>query len=226
MINKRPRQNPKIYNPKTYESFNLWLDYWQQFELINETTPKSILEIGKGTGTLGFLLKRQGYKYTSADIEKSLKPDIVCDITKIPLKDKSFDVVCAFQVLEHIPFQEFETALKEMKRIARKAVVISLPYSALYVSFGFSFFYAKSIDWFFKLLNMKPHTPKHFSIKIPTFFLNKFGMTPTHAWEMGRQGYSKKRIENSIKNTGLSIVKHKERLFYPYHHFYLLKPNS
>jgi ubiquinone/menaquinone biosynthesis C-methylase UbiE len=224
MRNKRPRQNKRIYNPKTYESFNLWLDYWVQFELIREVNPKSVLEIGKGIGTLEFLLKRQGYRYTSADIEKALKPDLIADITKLPLKSKSYDVVCAFQVLEHISYNEFETALKEMKRVARKAVIVSLPYSTFYFSFAFSFFYAKKIEWLFKLFGMKPLTPKYFSIKIPTFFLNTFGMIPTHAWEMGRKNYSKKRINNSIKNAGLKIIKEKERIFYPYHQFYVLKP--
>ena len=224
MRNKRPRQNARIYNPKTHESFNLWLDYWTQFELINDLKPKSILEVGKGIGTLEYLLKRQGYQYTSADRERSLKPDVICDITDIPLKSKSHDVVCAFEVLEHIPYSEFEKALREMGRIARKGVIISIPHSTFYLGMAFSFFYAKRLGWLFRLLKMKPHTPKHFSLKIPTFFLNTQGMIPMHAWEMGRKNYPKKKIENSIKKAGFSITKQQDRIFYPYHHFYVLRP--
>ena len=224
MKNKRPRQKPKIYNPKTYESFNLWLDYWTQYELIKKIRPKSVLEIGKGVGVLEFLLKRQDYKYTSADIEKSLKPDLVCDITKIPVKNKSYDVVCAFEVLEHIPYDDFEAALKEMKRIAKKRVIISIPYSTFYFGIAFSLFYAKKLDWLFTLLKMKPFYPWYFNIKIPTFFLDKLGMIPEHAWEMGRKNYPKKRIVSAIKKVGFLIKEEQSRMLYPYHHFFVLKP--
>ena len=118
----------------------MWLDYWEQFDLIKKEYPKSILEIGVGTGMLGLILKKQGYKYKSVDVESSLLPDIVCDIIKIPLKDNSCDVVCAFQVLEHIPYKDFEKALRELKRIAKKKVIISIPFSTIYFSFAFSFF--------------------------------------------------------------------------------------
>lgn len=222
MKKRRPPQKLEKYNPKDYESFNRWVDYWVQFELIQKSTPTSILEIGKGTGVLEFLLKKQGYRYISADIEKALKPDLVCDITKIPVKDNSFDLVCAFEVLEHLPYDDFETALLELKRVARKKVIISIPFSTFYFGMAFSFFYAKKIEWLFSFFKMKPFYPKYLNIKIPTFFLDKEGMIPEHAWEMGRKFYPRSRIINSIKKTGFTIEEERDRIFYPYHHFFIL----
>ena len=34
----------------------------------------------------------------------------------------------------------------------------------------------------------------------------------------------KRLIENSIKKAGFSITKQQDRIFYPYHHFYVLRP--
>jgi len=60
---------------------------------------------------------RAGYVNIDAIARRGV--NLVCDITKIPVKNKSYDVVCAFEVLEHIPYDDFEAALKEMKRVLK-----------------------------------------------------------------------------------------------------------
>ena len=48
------------------------------------------------------------------------------DIRKLTYKNNSFDTVCCLQVLEHIynPLQ----AINELKRVARKRIIISVPF--------------------------------------------------------------------------------------------------
>ena len=63
---------------------------------------------------------------------------------KIPAKDKSFDLVVMFDVLEHIPKGTERQALKEIKRVLKPGgkVVVSMP---------FSFWLSKTLDpaWYF-----------------------------------------------------------------------------
>jgi len=44
--------------------------------------------------------------------------------------DKSLDVVCAFQMLEHVPYEKSLAIFAEMAHVARKGAVISLPDAA------------------------------------------------------------------------------------------------
>lgn len=213
----------KKYLLKNYDHFNRWIDYYYQKELIFETDPKSVLEIGPGSGVLGYILKNSGVKYKSVDIERTLTSDYIADIRKLPIKDNMFDTVCAFQVLEHIPFRDFEKALGEMRRVARRNVVISIPYSTFYFSMSFQFFSLSIFKKLYHFLNIKPNNPINLGLRLPTFFLTDQGMTKHHYWEMGRKGYSKKRIRESITNVNFKIIKESGRLLYPYHYFYVLK---
>lgn len=208
------------------EDLNLWLDYWYQLNFIKKTSPKSVLEIGKGSGVLELIMKDRGYKYVTADIDEKLKPDIIADITQLPFPDNSFDTVSAFEVLEHIPFTEFDKALREMKRVAKNNVVISLPYANFFVSIAMQFFYADFLKPVFSLLKLKHFEPNYINISIPFFFLRETGMAPNHRWEMGRRGYSVGRIKRIFKQERLEIVDELSRMFYPYHRFFLLKKIS
>ncbi|HKB88296.1 MAG TPA: methyltransferase domain-containing protein [Patescibacteria group bacterium] len=222
---KRPPQPiaKKHYLSNKYEDFNLWIDYWYQKKFLIETKPNKILEIGKGTGTLEMILERDGYNFTTLDIDKDLSPDVVGDVTKLPFKDNSYDTSCAFEVLEHIPFEEFSIALKELRRVSKKYVVISLPYATIFFSFAFQLFYMKSFSKIFRFLGLKPFEPSYINFSIPLFFLDKKGMIKAHAWEIGRKNLSIFKIRKVIREQGFLIVKESGRIFYPYHRFFVLK---
>ncbi len=58
------------------------------------------------------------------------KIDYVCDITRIPVPDESFDVVLCTEVLEHVPFPV--DALRELSRILKSKgiLIITAPLSS------------------------------------------------------------------------------------------------
>jgi len=227
-LKTRPKQ-PKAkdhYLKQDYEDFNLWIDYWYQQKYIEDTKPKKILEIGKGTGTLQVIMKKKGYQFTTLDIDKNLSPDIVGDVIQIPIKDNTYDTVCAFEVLEHLPFDEFSKAVNELKRVAKNYIIISLPYASFYLGLAFQPFYMKGLDFLFKLFKIKPFEPVYYNISVPFFFLDKEGMIKAHAWEVGRKNFPLSKIRKVFKDSGLLIKKESDRIFYPYHRYFILKKES
>lgn len=194
------------YNFITYDHKARWLSYWYQLRAILESKPKKVLEVGLGNGLTTDYLRKQGIEVSTLDIDASLNPDLVGSITKIPLPDSSIDCVLAAEVLEHIPFDEVEMALKEMRRVSREVVVISVPDSrrTLYY-FGLKLPFIARIDLFLKIQSRATH---------------KFD--GQHYWEMGKRGYSYSKIEKIILNSGFKIKKHFVPFDCPTKHFFVL----
>jgi len=62
------------------------------------------------------------------DIEPKIPGTIKHDITQgIPFPDKSFNTVTAFEIFEHIPPEKRDFVISEIKRVAVKRVIISVP---------------------------------------------------------------------------------------------------
>lgn len=68
-----------------------------------------------------------GIDHTSVDLAADLSPDILASALELPLADESFDLTCAFQVLEHMPYQDSLAAFRELCRVSRQDILISLP---------------------------------------------------------------------------------------------------
>jgi ubiquinone/menaquinone biosynthesis C-methylase UbiE len=97
---------------------------------------RSVLDIGSGTGRALLAAKGHRREILAVGIEpasalreqgyaKGLSPEdlIDGDAQALDLPDNSFDLVCEFAALHHIPNPTL--AVKEMLRVARKAVFIS-----------------------------------------------------------------------------------------------------
>jgi SAM-dependent methyltransferase len=118
---------PEHYRTELYNSVERFASYAHQLQIVSQLKTDSVLEVGPGTFLVSDALKRRGYKVTTCDFDPDLGADVTADVRKLPFKDRSFDLVIACQVLEHIPFDDFETALKEIRRVAKSGAVISLP---------------------------------------------------------------------------------------------------
>lgn len=89
----------------------------------------SLFEVGCGPGLLLLEAERLGFDpVAGCDVVDSL-----CDGKRIvkgyahavPVEDKSFDVACLFDVIEHLLPGDDEAVCRELNRIARKHVLIS-----------------------------------------------------------------------------------------------------
>lgn len=215
---KKMDKNYKIQVPtETYFSSkmlreNIFLALYTQINAVVSTNPKSVLEIGIGNGNLSEMLKRFGYEVTTCDFDKTLKPDFVADIRKLPFKDNQFDAVIANEILEHLPFGDVPKALEELRRVSKKNIILSVPNSC--ISFGILFKF--KIPFFAGFKNISFHFPYDWiNPKLWKF-------NGEHYWEMGRKGYSKKKIFKLFKKYFI-IKKHFTELIQPEHYFFILE---
>jgi SAM-dependent methyltransferase len=105
---------------------------------IGELAPSSFLDAGCGEGFVADLILKQlpGISLTGFDfnpeavaVARAKVPNATFEtasIFEIPFASRSFDVVGCFEVLEHQ--SDPDSALRELSRVARRAVIISVPH--------------------------------------------------------------------------------------------------
>ena len=214
-IENNPQVESKHYFNRNYDTLGRFISYFYQIESILKTNSNKILEIGVGNKIVNNYLKNLGLNVECCDFDSNLKPDKVGDIRKLPFKDSQFDTVVAFEVVEHIPFADFEKSLSELYRVSRKNVIISMPYSCM----AFEVVTKLSIAYFRPLLRFLFRIP-YFFIKIELNEKNK-----EHYWAMGRKNYPKRRIKKKIRKY-FSIIREFQPLLNSQHYFFILEKKN
>ena len=103
-------------------------------DIINMLPPNmnSLLEVGCGDGRIINQLIEKYKTIYGIDISKNaLKyvktPKKQGNIENLPFLDNSFDIVMCCEVLEHLPLSVYSKALKELERVSKKYILISVP---------------------------------------------------------------------------------------------------
>lgn len=130
-----------------YENQSIWS--WETFKEGREfvrlaacadmipSDAASVLDMGAGNGAFLKVLEARGGSMKLSGLERSAMAidSAVCDaaivsgtLETVPFEDHSVDVVSALDVVEHLPFGVYEQALKEIQRVARKYILINVPY--------------------------------------------------------------------------------------------------
>lgn len=188
--------------------------------------PKSrvntILEIGPGNGMLRNLLIPFDYTYRSIDIKPYNQADIRGDVQNLPLKNNAVDLICAFEVLQHLPHSLFSSVLKEIARSARHYVYLSLPYPTNSVSIQARLsLLNRRLKCFSFALNRLWRLPTRLNDKNEQAALMRKDRHNPHYWEINRPSYPESRVLDEIQASGLRIVKTFHSHLHPYHFFIL-----
>jgi len=185
-----------------YMKLPRWDSLWHQLNVVHSLNAESVLEIGPGPGYFKILGECLGIPVETVDLDPDLKPDYVASVTTLPLAENTFDLVCAFQVLEHLPFDIALIALNEMARVARNYVVISLPDSRR--------------TWRYSL-----HLPtlgeRNVLFRRPQLSAPVHRFDGQHYWEINKRGYELKKVIASFLSFN---TLHLERTFRPYENPY------
>lgn len=211
--------NPQVkkdhYFKKKYDDLNRFISYYYQVDLASELEPKKILEIGMGNGFFSDYMKKLGFSITTCDFDANLKPDVVADVRQLPFKDGEFDLITAFEILEHIPFEDVPKALEGLKRVTSRYAVISMPYKSTGLEFVFRFPGVRTI---FKKMFL------NLFLRIPL----KFGgikVSGQHYWEIDSWNYRLPKVRAEIAKH-FRILKEVRPVMNHYHQFFVLEKLS
>lgn len=102
-----------------------FVNAWAQYNDVRSCgAVKSILLIGPGQGLDTLVLRWRDYEVTTFDVDETFEPDIVGSVHDMPMfRDGQFDVVIASHVIEHIAVPFLDSAIAELSRVARHAIV-------------------------------------------------------------------------------------------------------
>lgn len=205
----RPAARPQVqadHYVGSYLNLPRMITYWYQAEAVRRCGGEEIMEIGLGMGLTTWILRRWGLHVTSLDIDPALGPTCAGDIRKLPFADNSFDTILAAEVLEHLPYSDFEICLSELRRVTRSHVVITLPCALVGVHLGINL---PLLEPIFIAFGFRQWTHPRFDGQ--------------HYWELGRRGYPKRRIRRSIERSGLTIAREFRPGLSLYNYFFVLK---
>ena len=114
---------------------------------VDNSSVVSVLDVGCGNGFLQYYLEKKFQKVIGLDASSTMLEQNPCanrvwgNCLNLPFEDASFEVVCASHLLHHLSREQQLIALKEMKRVARKSIVVFEPNRNNLLTFLFALLY-------------------------------------------------------------------------------------
>ena len=121
------------------EQLNLPFDQYQRYRIIADvlgrlrtgSEPLRILDVGGGQAIILKFLPEDKVTVLDQSEPREEVPDFVKgDATALPFEDGSFDYVVSVDTYEHIPPEARETYLSELRRTARRGVLLAAPFDS------------------------------------------------------------------------------------------------
>ncbi len=206
-----------FWSPRFYDHKARWIHYFNQIRAVAHEIARrdeagrasfSVLEVGPSHGLVTGYLKKFGVAVKTLDVKPEYAPDFLGSVLSIPVADNSFEMSIACEVLEHLPFEDFSKALRELRRVTRGALFMSVP-DARMTLFGavVKLPLIKEIAW---------------TVRFPT--LRRLPPAPSgaHQWEIGMRGFPVRRVLREIRHAGLRIRSHSVRGDTPRNHYFVL----
>jgi predicted SAM-dependent methyltransferase len=152
------------------------------------------------------LAEHFGITVQTVDHDPKLNPNYVASITELPFSNYSYDCVCAFQVLEHLPYEQSLQALSEMTRISKNYIIISLPDAKRVLNFS---------------LQIQGRGQRFLHIPIPLILQHENKFDGQHYWEIHKQNYTLKKVINDFCKMKINLRKTYRISEHPFHRFFI-----
>ncbi len=194
--------------------------------ILNLRDCNSVLEVGSLRGVLSGILKHFKMSVDTLDIEDNPfidGPTYLGNFEQLEI-NKKYDLVCAFQVLEHNSFEKFQFLLNKLNLLSKKYVYISLPYEGVYVGCEIM----TTVPYLRGIIK-RIFNRLRFSFQRPIFLRKVFKQSKNpsnfHQFEIGGN-VSIKDIEKIAKKIGLKTIISEHNKYFPRHYFFLFKKES
>jgi SAM-dependent methyltransferase len=129
-------ENPETWNLGRYLANENEMKRFTATMNLVPSEAESLLDVGTGNGAfLHILEENRALRLRGIDSSPTAIASRACSaeiteapITKIPFPDRSFDIVSALEVIEHLNCTEFPIAIEELQRVSSRYILISAPY--------------------------------------------------------------------------------------------------
>ncbi|MCB9858512.1 MAG: class I SAM-dependent methyltransferase [Phycisphaerales bacterium] len=182
------------------------ISYWYQAKTVRDCGGDRALEIGLGMGLTTWILRRWGMNVSTLDVDPELRPSIVGDLRRMPFADNAYDTILIAEVLEHLPFEQFDAALTELRRVTSRSLIITLPCPLVGFNVGLN---VPILDPIFLSLGFRQLSRPRFDGQ--------------HYWELDRRGYPKSRIRKHLRAAGFKITREFRPGLSLYNYFFVLE---
>ena len=98
----------------------------ESHDIVLNLKPKTLLDVGCGKGKYVEWAKSVGIKAEGLDFASGY--GVQADVACMPFDDNSFEIITAFDVLEHFREEDLHRGLLEMARVASRFWLISIGY--------------------------------------------------------------------------------------------------
>lgn len=204
-MNNKKQVDKEHYDFGRYLARPRWNSLWNQLDEVSRLKPQSVLEIGPGPGVFKANAQVFGLNIETVDIDPELNPDHLAPATDLPFADNSYDLVCAFQVLEHMSYKESLKSFTEMVRVSRKNIVLSLPNARKVVALS---------------IPMPGSAPLEFIVRWPFWKPVPHEFDGQHYWELNKQEHPLEMVSADLQRYA-KLSKSYQLFQNPYHHFFI-----
>ena len=186
----------------------------------------SILEVGPGNGFFSSTATRLGYDVKTADIRTWSNPDYLGDFREIEIPER-FDLVAAFEMLQHLPYEELRSTLRKLASLSNRYVLISVPAHVYRFELaveipGMVTPRRLGLGWLRgrHSLSFRWERPRSKGPSKSDWEGREDYWNP-HYWEVGRKSFPKSRLLSDIESSGLRILWAKYNPRFDHHLFVL-----
>ena len=191
--------------------------YYQYRDLQSFDTCSKVLIIGPGQGLDTQILRWRGYEVNTFDIDETFRPDFIGSVHDLSrFRDQEYDAIIASHVLEHLPVTYLDTALKEISRVGRNALIY-LPVHGKHIQFrlipGFK---GLDLTLIFDFFNY---------FKKPDGIVPRY-MAGMHYWEVGMRGWRVRDLEARLSRYFKIQASYRNKDWLPSYNFVLTSTAS
>ena len=130
--------NERIYKLARRVATCLPFTHYGQLRAVMGRDSQTILDVGCGKGETMKLIKGLG-RFSSVGVDiflpwlRACRQEevhdhyVLCDVRHLPFRQRSFDIVLAAEIIEHLDKEDGEQLLDALERLARRQVIITAP---------------------------------------------------------------------------------------------------